>query len=126
MSLANLFRPGVSNGFHGEAQHRPALAQVMISGAVAAAHRTNATAQLAASAAKRLNAAKAELEAARSASMRASLACKVAEGQKSAVERHELRLAHRAAKERLEIAHSSVGRCQSEFDAAFRNFQNVA
>jgi len=110
--LANIFR---SNGFRGAARQP-----------LHASARRNATAQLAASAATRLNAAKAELEGARSESMSASLACKVAEGQKNAAERHGLRLAHRAAKERLERAQASADRCQSKFDAAFRDFQNAA
>lgn len=92
--------------------------------AATAGHRTDAAADRAASAAARLNAAKTELAEASSASMRANLACKAAAGNKSA-ERHQLRLAHKAAIERVTIAHAAVDRCQSEFNAAFRDFQNV-
>jgi len=123
MSLANIFRSTVPEGLRGEARHTLAGSPAPASTSDAA---TNARANLAASAATRLNAAKAELNEARSASMTASLACKAAEGHKSAAERHQLRLSHRAATERLEVAHAAVNRCQGEFDAAFRNFQSVA
>lgn len=121
MALAEIFRPEVAKA----PLRRGAPIPRGIPGRRRADGTATADASLAALAAARLNAARAELDAARSASMSASLACQAAQGRKSVAERHSLKLAHRTATERLELAQASVDKCQREFDAAFRSFQGA-